>query len=496
MYFLSRTLLPVFSSRLSSFTSVGFPPQTSLTPSNPFLTPDDPEDVFDSVDGSTENLSRAWIPHGDRTEKKRRAPSPPGRKPAPTVPSRTSTSGSGGQPHHQAVREKEGSHRAVDPPSTRQDKRPAPQPPTHLRKSEKTHSAEGTRVGLAAPPGSETIPSSGDEMSISPVPSLASQVFRNALQNYSLPLKGSGKGKIKSSKSSKVELSVSSQNPDGTDRLNTLESSSIVQKSHATNPFLEPTAIKHNKGPAPKPRSSTHSEISPLKAGPQGGSAPKIDDPKVSQHRETSSMHPHTDSSDVSECPTAEDPKKLDVVEGILVQNAKPEDQSHGEDPGETAHLVMAKACSVEETKGHDTAPDSHIKDVQNLSKPDVLSNEVSTDGSKRVSEKKTRAPLPPANTPKKTQHPKSPDPHSLFVHSDVTAPVEKTPSHPNANAIISVKSAEGGVFIPSVSTTSPSKQRVRLSARVDSLPVSTANGTAEDISKAGISTSLSTSRR
>lgn len=477
-----------FSLRLSSLTSVGFPPQTSLTPSNPFLTPDDPEDAFIS-NRSTDNLS----PHGDRTEKKRRAPSPPVRKPAPAVPTRTSTPGSGGQPHHEAVREREGGHRAPEPPSTRQDKRPAPQPPTHLRKAEKTHSVEDTRVGSATPPGSETIPSSGNEMSISPVPSLASQVFRNALQNYSLSLKGSGKGeKIKSSKSSRVEVPVSSQNSDGADRLNISEPSSTVQTSHATNPFLEPTVSKHNKGPAPKPRTSMISESKPLKAGPQGRSAPKTDEPEVSQHKETSSMDPHRNSSNISESHTVEDPKKLDMAESILVQNAKPEDQSCGEDAGETVH-VMAKAGSVEEMKSHDTAPNSHIKDVQNLPKPDILSNEVSMDNLKRVSEKKTRAPLPPAHTPK-TQPPHSPDPHSLFLSSDVTAPVKVTPSNPDVGATISVNSTEGGVFTSSVATVSPSKQRVRLSARVDALPLSTANRTTDDLGKADGSTTLLTS--
>lgn len=321
-------------------------------------------------------------------------------------------------------------------------------------------------------------------MPVTPAPSLASQVFRNALQNYGLSLKGSGKGeKIKSSKSSRVEVSVSSQNSDGTERLNTSDSSSTVQTSHATNPFLEPTASKHNKGPAPKPRTSALPEGSPLKAHPQGGSAaPKTDEPKVSQLK--------ANFSDVSPSHRVEDPKKIDLTDSIQAQSARKEDPQ--EDAGENSH-IMAKRSSLEEVKSHDRALDSHTKDIQKPPKSDAHSNDVSADGPKRVSEKKMRAPLPPANTPK-TQPPQSPDPHSLFACSDVTAPAEKTPFDPDANATISVKSADCGVSTPSAATASPSKQRVRLSARVDALPLSTPNGRTEDLGKASESTPLSTS--
>ncbi|XP_076139951.1 uncharacterized protein rab11fip1b [Alosa pseudoharengus] len=516
--------------------SVGFPPQASHTSSNPFLTPDDPENAVGSVSGSVENLTGTWTPHGDRTEKKRRAPSPPMRKLAretaaakQATPLPTSTLSSAGQPH-QPVRERDG-HRVPDPLSSRQDKRPAPQPPAHLRKAEKSQSLEDTRTGSAPPPRLETMascqptgsddvpaprsetmascqPAGSDDVLVTPVPSLASQVFRNALQNYGLALKGKAE-RIMSSHSSRAEESAASKNSDGSDnkqRAASESSRAAVQPGHATNPFLEPKVSKHNKGPAPKPRAS------PRKAEPQGGSALAIAERKHSEetHEEASSLDPPRNGSDSSEGRPVEEPKRPDVAEMVHVPSAKPEDDTHHvDDTGATAH-AMATPGSAVEAEGHSTELDSQIKDDQKLPKLDALSYVECTDGPKRVSEKKTRAPLPPANTPK-TQPPHSPG-------ADVTAPVEKTSSSQDANVPSDVKSADsvvshvhsasssfvvgssdppreaGGVSAPSVATQSPSTQRVRLHARVDALPLSMPNGVTGGIGKAGGSTL--TSRR
>ncbi|KAG5272235.1 hypothetical protein AALO_G00163110 [Alosa alosa] len=516
--------------------SVGFSPQASHTSSNPFLTPDDPENAVGSVSGSVENLTGTWTPHGDRTEKKRRAPSPPMRKLAretaaakQATPLPTSTLSSAGQPH-QPVRERDG-HRVPDPLSSRQDKRPAPQPPAHLRKAEKSQSLEDTRTGSAPPPRSETMaschpagsddvpapgsetmascqPAGSDDVLVTPVPSLASQVFRNALQNYGLALKGKAE-RIKSSRSSRAEESAASKNSDGSDnkqRAASESSRAAVQPGHSTNPFLEPKVSKHNKGPAPKPRAS------PRKAEPQGGSALAVAERKHSEetHEETSSLDPHRNGSDSSEGRPVEEPKRPDVAEMFHVPSAKPEDDTHHVDnTGATAH-AMATPGSAVEAEGHSTELDSQIKDDQKLPKLDALSYIECTDGPKRVSEKKTRAPLPPANTPK-TQPPHSPGP-------DVTAPVEKTPPSQDANVPSDVKSADGvvlhvhsasssfvagssdlpreagGVSAPSVATPSSSPQRVRLHACVDALPLSMPNGVTGDSGKAGGSTL--TSRR
>lgn len=445
---------------------------------------DEHENAVGFISGSSENLTEVGIPH-DRTEKKRRAPSPPtkklGRESKLAVHPRTSAPSSEGQPHP-LVRESDG-HGAPDPPSSRQDKRPAPKPPVHLRKVEKAENKEEARKGSAPPTGSETMtvcqPAECD-VPACPAPTLASQVFRNALQNYGLSLKGIGKGGKTRSNGSRVGESVDSQNSDGSNKQATSETSTCIQPSHTTNPFLEPKVAKHNKGPAPKPQASGLSEQPPRERD-QGGLALKTADPKLSLSEEPSNVGSHRNGGDFSDGCTVEEPKRQDEAEKFLAQCAKPEDQRRGDhrgDPqGESADR-MAKPCSAEEPKG-----DSLSRDVQKFPNLDILTSDECADGPKRISDKRNRAPLPPANTPKTPPH--SQGPISLVVNPDVSALPH------GAKAVVDTP---GEAKAPSVVTQSPSGQRVRLHARVspsDALPVSMPNRAVEDVCKTGGSTSM-----
>lgn len=304
--------------------------------------------------------------------------------------------------------------------------------------------------------------------------SSASQVFRSALQTYGISLKGGKKSDKAKGQTAKVEGSGGLKNSAGSSSSSSKQvvSSANVQTSAPTNPFLEPH--KYNKGPAPQPKVSKDAK----KTDQEGPEPPKkiVNNPEVSQCPKL----PGVDSSKEGDVPN----EKRTIA------------------PDSTEEIQCDGSAAVTESVRVTT--DVHEPLVQ-----DATSNKECPESSKRMSEKKVRAPLPPP--PAKTS--KIPIP----ANPDVTSVVGKaTPEHVNLTKNVKslqettappppVKSSKTPEKDKGVSSTSSSNapaqnalslgHRVHLPSRVSApCGVPTANGHLDNADKAAETTS--TSRR